>query len=386
MRTQTTERMYAVFAKSAPQLFEKIQLEYKDIAIVIVGATIGKVAIFNSHLKPCNFNENMARISIRDTRLDPEYLLAYLQSNFGQAYIKWLTGGAAQAKLSLERIEKIEIPIPPHRIQDRIAQVMQDAYVARRAKLAEAEQLFREIDGFVLRELGINLADLQSHRVAIKPISTIAGGRFDFEAVVTLRDIKFGSSESVELREVVEQINERITPAEVYPDAEISYVGLGDIVSNTGELGNFTQSRGSDVLSASPMFKKDDILFGRMRPYLNKVWLAEFDGICSGEAIVLRPNAEKVDLYFLYTLLLSRITLNQVVPLQSGTSLPRVSASDVLSIKLPIPKDSQVQQKIGAEVARRRAKARRLRAEAETIVAEAKARVERMILGEEAAE
>jgi hypothetical protein len=89
-----------------------------------------------------------------------------------------------------------------------------------------------------------------------------------------------------------------------------------------------------------------------------------------------------VDTRFLHALLLSRITLNQVVPLQSGTSLPRVSASDILSVKLPIPKDLKRQAAIGAEVARRRAAAKRLRIEAETLVAEAKARVERMILGE----
>jgi hypothetical protein len=49
---------------------------------------------------------------------------------------------------------------------------------------------------------------------------------------------------------------------------------------------------------------------------------------------------------------------------------------------LPIPKDLKRQAAIGAEVARRRAAAKRLRIEAETLVAEAKARVERMILGE----
>jgi len=122
-----------------------------------------------------------------------------------------------------------------------------------------------------------------------------------------------------------------------------------------------------------------------MRPYLNKVWLAEFDGVCSGEAIVLRPDTEEVDSIFLHALLLSQVTLDQVVPLQSGTALPRVSAFDVLSVNLPIPSDKKKQKTIGLEISRRRAEARRLRTEAERVVAEAKARVERMILGEEAA-
>jgi type I restriction enzyme, S subunit len=139
----------------------------------------------------------------------------------------------------------------------------------------------------------------------------------------------------------------------------------------------------SEILSASPKFKKGDILFGRMRPYLNKVWIAEFDGICSGEALVFRPNKTKVNTQFLHALLLSQITLDQVVPLQSGSSLPRVSSSDILSIKLPIPRDLQKQKKIGYEVEKRRNEVKRLRSQAEAVVAAAKARVERMILGED---
>jgi restriction endonuclease S subunit len=81
--------------------------------------------------------------------------------------------------------------------------------------------------------------------------------------------------------------------------------------------------------------------------------------------------------------LLSQLTLDQVVPLQSGSSLPRVSSSDVLNIKLPIPKDLQKQKEIGSEVKKRRSEAKRLRTESEAVVAAAKSRVERMILGEE---
>ena len=136
-------------------------------------------------------------------------------------------------------------------------------------------------------------------------------------------------------------------------------------------------------MSSSVSFKHGDILFGRMRPYLNKVWVAEFDGICSGEALVFRPDNSKADTAFLHALLLSRITLDQVIPRQSGTSLPRVIASDVLQINLPIPTDKEQQVRIGAEVSRRRIRAKQLRSEAAAMIAEAKARVERIILGEE---
>jgi hypothetical protein len=261
---------------------------------------------------------------------------------------------------------------------------MQDAYAERRRMLAEAEVSIKSIDTFLLHQLNINLGAVQSERIAIKPLSALAGGRFDFEAVVTLPALQRAFSTSAKLKHLCQHIDERVTPASDMPDDLIHYVSLGHIASNMGTLVNFEPTLGKEVLSASPMFKKGDILFGRMRPYLNKVWLAEFDGVCSGEAIVLRPSSEQIDPIFLHALLLNQITLDQVVPLQSGTSLPRVSAQDILNISLPLPASLQHQQAIATEISRRRAEARRLRSEAERIVSEAKAIVERMILGEEA--
>jgi type I restriction enzyme, S subunit len=40
------------------------------------------------------------------------------------------------------------------------------------------------------------------------------------------------------------------------------------------------------IRSSSFRFSTGDVLYGRMRPYLNKVWVAEFDGICSAEFLV----------------------------------------------------------------------------------------------------
>lgn len=370
------------------QKIKRYQLQKDDIGIVIVGATIGKTAIFKLSVSPCNFNENLARITTHHQKLSPDFLLTYLQSSFGQAYISWLTGGSAQAKLSLERIAKIRVPVPPRSLQDQIAQVVQEAYSDQQKKLEQAEQSYQRIIGYVFEELGISLTTAQRKRHALVPISVLQGGRFDFEAVVTLQDIssQFVEHEATLLQEVVEQTNERTTPSIEFPDEMVNYIGLANIKSNIGELVNFNPVQGKEILSSSPKFEKGDILFGRMRPYLNKVWTADFDGICSGEALVFRPKSNKVDTRFLHALLLSQLTLDQVVPLQGGSSLPRISASDVLSVKLPIPKDLHKQKEIGDEIEKRCTEVKRLRSQAEAVVTTAKARVERMILGEETVE
>jgi type I restriction enzyme, S subunit len=355
-----------------------------DNVLITIAGRVGTAAVFPDFLEEGSITGHIAGIEL-PTNINPHYIVAFLNSQFGEFQIARLSHRTTRPEMNLKEVGSILISVPPKSIQDQIAQVMQDAYLDRHQKLEQADRSYKIIIDFVFRELGISLAASQSKRNALVPISVLRGGRFDFEAVVTLQDIssQFVEHKATLLQEVVEQVNERTNPSDDYPDKEINYIGLANIQSNTGELANFSPVMGKEILSSSPKFKKGDILFGRMRPYLNKVWIADFDGICSGEALVFRPNVNKVDTRFLHALLLSQFTLDQVVPLQSGSSLPRVSASDVLSIKLPIPQELQKQKKIGDEVEQLRAEAKRLRSEAEAVVTAAKARVERMILGEE---
>ncbi len=369
----------AMISHEQQKKIARYPLKYHDVVIGIAG-TIGNVGLVDEKTEVCQFNENLARIT--EVEIDPYYLAVYLASSFGQAQINFLKGGAVQHKLSLESINRIVVSLPPAELQSHIAQVVQEAYAERRKKLEEAEKLFIEIQPMVLARLGITQTDNIPPKRFVKSIREIAGGRFDFEAVAATMPMDFGMAKATPLNQVATQILERILPVRDCPNEDVNYISLGNIAPNTGELVDFTPMKGSQVLSSATKFKKCDILFGRMRPYLNKVWVAEFDGICTGEAVVLRPYLTRVDTTFLHALLMSRITLEQVVPFQSGTSLPRVAPSYIMQVKLPIPDAIGLQKELSLEIHNRRAQAKQLRAEAEQVVSEAKARVEKMILGE----
>src|ERR1041385_4665465 len=83
------------------------------------------------------------------------------------------------------------------------------------------------------------------------------------------------------LGQIVEPSRERALPTE---DPTLPYVSLGHIESHTMRLLGHAQA--SEVRSSSMRFSKGDVLYGKMRPYLNKVWVAEFDGLCSAEFLV----------------------------------------------------------------------------------------------------
>ena len=78
-------------------------------------------------------------------------------------------------------------------------------------------------------------------------------------------------------------------------------VELENLISNSGILVGDTSVRTQTTSS----FRKGDILFGRLRPYLNKWWLAEKDGVKSGEIWALETSS-KYSNSFAYLLVQSR--------------------------------------------------------------------------------
>jgi restriction endonuclease S subunit len=131
----------------------------------------------------------------------------------------------------------------------------------------------------------------------------------------------------VKLRNVVKS-NKKITQTILEEDV---YLGLENIQSGTGEYLK-TNEKGS--ISSAAIFNKGQILFPKLRPYLNKVHYAEFDGLCSTEfhvfdAIGLKP-------YFLFIYLQTNLFVSQTILLMTGKTLPRLQTDDISKIPVPI--------------------------------------------------
>ncbi len=70
-----------------------------------------------------------------------------------------------------------------------------------------------------------------------------------------------------------------------------NYIGLENIESNTGQLVNFSETSGDGIKSNKFQFTKEHILYGKLRPYLNKVYLPNFTGVCSTDIIPIKPDS-----------------------------------------------------------------------------------------------
>jgi type I restriction enzyme S subunit len=90
------------------------------------------------------------------------------------------------------------------------------------------------------------------------------------------------------------------------------------------------------VSSSVTPFEPDDVLFGRLRPYLHKVAIADFPGVCSPEILVLRASNLCLA-RFLHLLCSTDETIKKCVEMSAGTRMPRTSATDLASIFALLP-------------------------------------------------
>lgn len=100
-----------------------------------------------------------------------------------------------------------------------------------------------------------------------------------------------------------------------------NYIGLENIESGTGCL--ITNSAPVSVDGISNTFQPGDILFGKLRPYLAKVLLAQTYGYCTSELLVIRPKI--LDPGFLFYWMLSPDFINIVDSSTYGAKMPRAS-------------------------------------------------------------
>lgn len=133
------------------------------------------------------------------------------------------------------------------------------------------------------------------------------------------------------LGEIIEPSKEKVNPLVI---EEVPYISLEHIEKNTGKL--LGHGCSSDVRSSKTKFNRGDLLYGKLRPYLNKVYISDFEGVCSTDLLVFPKNELLSNVFFLYRLL-CRDFVNYASYNVSGVNLPRVNFQTLSRFKIPLP-------------------------------------------------
>lgn len=280
-----------------------------DLVFNNVFAWEGAVALAGSSEAGRCGSHRFLTYTARDSDVDLAFLQYFFVSEPGLAALGSASPGSAgrNRTLAIDRFENLEVPLPDPSEQRSI--------VARlEALLGQTSAIDRQLK-----------ASDPSRIVAIYP------GMIE-------RTLTREATHWRPVGEVVDFVNDLVRPGEPTEPAE-TFVGLQHIESHTG------RRIGSIPLGSEKgrkfRFQPGDIVYGYLRPYLNKVWVADTHGLCSVDQYVLRPKTGLPATYLAHALR-SSSTLKQSVAMTHSLQLPRLRSGLLAIIEIPVVSPERV--------------------------------------------
>lgn len=263
------------------------------------GKTRGTVAI---NLVPLSTNQSVAAILPNKSFVN-EYLYHNLDYRYDELR-EISSGGGGRGGLNLSIIQSLEIPVPNLLEQETIAQILSDM-----------DALLDGLDRLIAKKRDIKQAVMQQLLTGRTRLPGFTGGWMVRR-----------------LGEIASIRNEKTLPINVEPSTLC--VELDHISRDSGKL--LERAGAKDSKSSKYCFYTGDVLFGRLRPYLHKFWLASVDGICTTEIWPLVPDADIVEATFLYAIVQSDQFIN-AASISYGTHMPRADFKVIQDLEIPIP-------------------------------------------------
>ena len=136
------------------------------------------------------------------------------------------------------------------------------------------------------------------------------------------------------LKDLAKIDRQNISPEEL-KTKQYTYIGLEHIEKETGRiLVDPNSQQDIDLKSNKFFFTNNHVLYGKLRPYLNKVALPDFDGVCSTDIFPLLPLEGISNKYFLKVLMNTSYFVNIANSQSSGANLPRIGTTALENIKV----------------------------------------------------
>ena len=351
-----------------------------DILYTMSGS-VGYTAVYPGWGEIASCSNTIARGRLRDTKMsDPYFITLFLNSSLGLAQSKRLVSGGVLAHVMPNSVKKLLIAKPDSEIQRAIGNKIRKA--ERLRELAQAS--WNEANTMLAMTLGIALESSYFEHfdersltrngytcVSINPAMVYAhaeeqlGAQYYHPRRVNARNVASRSGTAQPLS----QLADRVRKTASHPN----FIGLDRIDSVTGVIA------GGDLAcedATGVTFRRNDILFSRLRPYLNKVAIwRNGEAVGSTELVIYRSNSD-CDPHYLFFVLKSALGLYQVIDVTSGSTHPRVDEDVIDDILIP-----RLDQAAEKEIARMVAQAFDNWYEASELIPKAKADVEALIDG-----
>ena len=296
------EKTDKVNRSAIQRINERSNLKIGDVLFSGTG-TIGKTALVSELPENWNIKEGVYAMTPKHSEIDSRYLIYYIGSDFFLRLVNDKAAGTGVRSIPMKELVKLPLSVPPLSEQQRIVNYLDAAFAKIDAMKANAEKSLNEAKALFQASL----------KEMLEPKEGWEENKFG--------DVCWYNK------------NNGIHKG-------TRYVGMEHIEQGTGTLIGTISS--DDVLSNTFAFIKGDVLYGRLRPYLKKVIVADFDGCCSTEIFPIQSKSI-IASFLKYWFLTDEIT-NKVDATCAGCRMPRGNMNDVLKFDISYPSLSEQQR------------------------------------------
>lgn len=319
---------------------KRSSLQENDLILSTRGS-VGYCAIVKSDVLPANIDQDVARIEILDSNVCPEYLLTYLNSRFGQDWMKRNQTGMVQQGLSLQKVREIPVPLFSEQIQRKIAYIINFAYDIKAESFQKMEIAKKLIEDII----NVPLEYKEKDNISIKTIgeSFLISGRLDaeyyqpkYEQIETaIKNTKHTYLDVICDVETGEFISETL-----YGQKGFSYIRGTDITSHYIDVENATKV--NTTINGLNVIENGDLAFAMIGSVGNVSINRGTTAIVSNNLGTIKPHDKKLSNYLL-VYLLSDIGQALFEKYQTRTAQPKIKKEDVGKFLVPLLSDDEIE-------------------------------------------
>ena len=324
-----------------------------DVYITCAG-TIGRIGTVPKEFDGANLTENADKLVF--AFLDKNWLKFVLMSSFSQEQIIENTTQVGQPKLAIKRIALLLIPLPPLDEQLRIVEKVEELMTELNS-LEKDEQILNQLQNDFPKRLKASLLQaaiqgklteqlpddgdardllqsIQQEKEKLikekklkpeKPLPPISDGEIPFDIPDNWCWVRLGEITDYG---VGKQVDKKDIPNSSW------IVELEDIEKESFKLISKNLSRKPG--SSKNKFFAGEVLYGKLRPYLKKVYVPDEDGYCSTEIIPFHGFGGILSSYLKYIMVSPTID-NYINNITHGMDMPRLGREKAILLVIPLP-------------------------------------------------
>lgn len=266
---------------------------------------------------------NLTWFSNFSNELNNEFLYYWFNSQIGKNEINRITIGSTQKALTIVNLKAVRISLPTRENQIKIVYLLKSMNKKLKNNLRIIANL-EELSRALFKHWFI---DFEFPNEEGKPYKSSGGEMVESElgeipgkwSVGIINDIAYQKTAKINLDKT---------------SSEFNYIGLEHMPQGSIALGNWESS--NKVSGNKSLFEKNDILFGKLRPYFKKVGIASVEGVCSTDIIVVNTEVSYLKSY-LFLNLIQDDFIQYTSNTATGTRMPRTSWRLMSNYKIVLP-------------------------------------------------